>query len=83
MVGDGRTAGSVSLTPSIIINVDPKSKIAQNEAFAPVSVFYTFETDDGVVEMANARPDGLSASEYTKSFERGLKMNRLLEFGQV
>lgn len=63
--------------------MDPRSKIAQNEAFAPVSVLYTVDIDDEVAEIANGRPGGLSASVYMKSFERGLEISKLLEFDQI
>lgn len=83
VVGDGKSAGLVSLKPSVITNVDSKSEIADSEVFAPVSVLYTFDTDEEALELANAKQGGLSASVYTNSFERGLKMSKLLEFGQV
>lgn len=83
VVGDGKSNGLAALKPVVLTNVDSKSRIADNEAFAPVSVLYTFGTDEEAVELANAKAGGLSASVYTRSFERGLKMSRLLEFGQV
>jgi len=83
VIGDGGSAGSVLLNLSIITNVDLKSKMAQNEAFIPVAVLYTFEIEEDVVKMANARAGGLSANVFAMSFEHGLKTSRLLELGQV
>lgn len=46
-------------------------------------MLYTFDTEGEVIEVANSKPGGLSASVYTASLDRGLWMSRLLQFGQV
>ena len=53
------------------------------EAFAPTAFLVTVETDEEAIEEANSRIGGLSASVFTTSYERGLRMARELEFGQV
>ena len=83
IVGDASSLGTASLKPSILTNVNSKSRIADNEVFAPTAVLYTFITEEEAIELANSKSGGLSASVFTKDFERGLRMTRDLEFGQV
>jgi acyl-CoA reductase-like NAD-dependent aldehyde dehydrogenase len=76
-----------SLLPSIVA-VDPKLnpcdvRIVDEETFGPSASLYVVDTDEEAIELANRSAFGLNASVHTQDMERGLKIGRELEFGQV
>ena len=83
LVGSAEYTGKTSLKPSILTNVNPKSRISREEAFAPSASLFVVKNDEEALELANNTPYGLSASVFTGSYERGLKLARDLDFGQV
>eukprot|EP00158_Paraphelidium_tribonemae_P009586 Partr_v1_DN28905_c0_g1_i11_m25092 putative aldehyde dehydrogenase 7 family, member A1 len=50
-----------------VTRVDPRSKIAQHEVFAPILHTMTFKDFDEAVEINNMVPQGLSSSIFTTS----------------
>lgn len=83
LFGASEFTGISSLRPSILMNLNPKSRINREEAFAPSASLYVVKNDEEAVSMANDTPFGLSASVSTSSYERGLRLARELDFGQV
>lgn len=83
LVGSNEYTGRTSLTPSILANVNPNSRINKEESFAPSASLFTVKTDEEAVSLANNTEFGLSASIFTSNFSRGLRMARELDFGQV
>ena len=83
LVGDSNMDGPASLAPSILTNVDKKSAISREESFAPTAFLTAVNTEGEAIEEANSKTGGLSASVFTGSYERGLRMARELEFGGV
>jgi aldehyde dehydrogenase (NAD+)/betaine-aldehyde dehydrogenase len=57
------------LEPTIISNVGPDSKIAQNEVFGPVLTMLTFDTPEEALKIANGTNYGLTAGVYTKDLK--------------
>lgn len=83
LVGGNMLTGLTSLEPSILANVNPKSRISREEGFGPSASLYTISSDEEAIEVANQTDYGLSASIFTKDYARGLRMARDLDFGQV
>lgn len=83
IIGENKMTGRSSLQPSIITNINVKSRINKGEIWGPSASFSTFSTDEEAVRTANDSEYGLSASIFTKDYARALKMARELEFGQV
>lgn len=83
LYGSSDMVGPASVASSILTNVSKKSAISTGEAFAPTAFVMAVETEEEAIEEANSRIGGLSASVFTSSYERGLKMARELEFGGV
>ncbi|KAL2688950.1 hypothetical protein Neosp_003000 [[Neocosmospora] mangrovei] len=83
LVGDSEMIGPASVNSSILINVSPESAIYANEAFGPTAALVVVDSEEAAIEEANSRPGGLSASIFTESYERGLRLARELEFGLV
>ncbi|KAJ5998942.1 ALDH-like protein [Penicillium sp. IBT 35674x] len=78
--------GPTSLQP-VIVAVDPKTpksvRIVDEESFGPSASLYIVDTDEEAINLANQSAYGLNASIHTKDMERGLKLGRELEYGQV
>jgi hypothetical protein len=83
LVGSVDVTGRSSLEPSLLTNVNPKSRLARQESFAPSASLYVVRSDEEALEMANDTPYGLSASVFTRNHAKGLALARDLEFGQV
>ena len=82
LVGSSELHGA-SVKPSILTDVNRNSTIAVSEAFAPTITVVSVDSDTAAIEEANSRSGGLSASIFTTSYERGLRMAQELDFGQV
>ena len=69
--------------PTLISDLNPKSKIAQNEIFGPIlSVIYA-ENDEEGLEIANNSEFGLGGSIFTTNREKGFKMASEFKTGNV
>ena len=64
IVGSNQFTGRTSIKPSILTNVNPKSRLAREEAFAPSASLYVVKSDEEALAMANDTPYGLSASVF-------------------
>lgn len=65
------TVGNV-IPPHIFIDVDPKSKLAQEESFGPVLPVIKARDEAHALELANDTRFGLSSAVCTSNKERGL-----------
>ncbi len=83
LIGGNTLTGLSALEPSILTNVNPKSRISREEGFGPSASLYTISSDEEAIEVANQTDYGLSASIFTRDYARGLRMARDLDFGQV
>ncbi|KAG8623103.1 hypothetical protein KVT40_008079 [Elsinoe batatas] len=75
------------MTPSLVI-VDPKAgkeevRIVDEETFGPSASVYIVDTEEDAIELANRSAYGLNATIHTTNLERGIKVGRELEYGQV
>lgn len=69
--------------PTILTGVHPGIKLFAEETFGPVVAVYPFDTDDEAVALANATRYGLSASIWSRSPRRALRLARCIEAGSV
>lgn len=77
---------STSLQPAIVaVDLEtPKSiRIVDEESFGSSSSLYIVDTEEEAIVLANKSAYGLNASIHTKDMERGLRLGRNLEYGQV
>lgn len=87
LVGGPEMVVKNGVKPSIVV-VSPKAdksdlKIVDEETFGPSASLYVVETDEDAVRLANASAYGLNATVHTENMERGLKIGKELEYGQV
>jgi aldehyde dehydrogenase (NAD+) len=69
--------------PTIFADVDPASRIAQEEIFGPVLCITPFDTDDEAVAIANSTIFGLAGTVESGSPERARSMARRIRSGVV
>jgi aldehyde dehydrogenase (NAD+) len=69
--------------PTLFVDVDPASTIAQEEIFGPVLSVIPYEDDDDAVRIANNSRYGLSGSVTGKSMDRAMAIARRIRTGTV
>jgi betaine-aldehyde dehydrogenase len=67
--------------PTVFTGVTDTMRIAREEIFGPVMSVLTFETEDEVVERANATEFGLAAGVFTRDLARGHRVIGELQAG--
>ncbi|KAJ5642872.1 aldehyde dehydrogenase [Penicillium longicatenatum] len=76
-----------SLVPAIVVvdvNMDANEvRIVDEETFGPSASLYIVNTDEEAIELANQSAFGLNATFHTQDLERGMRVGRELEYGQV
>jgi len=69
--------------PTILTDVSPSMRVAQEEIFGPVLSVIPFEGEEEALEIANATRFGLAAGVWTKSLSRAHRMAARLDAGTV
>ena len=80
---DPKLAKGNYVLPTIFADVDPNSRIAQEEIFGPVAVVIPFDTEEQAVELANGTPYGLAAAVWTQDLNRMHRMINKIDAGIV
>jgi len=68
---------------TVLLDVQPGSKILDEEIFGPVAPIVTFDAEDEAVRLANATEYGLVSYVYTGDLARGLRVSEALDAGMV
>jgi aldehyde dehydrogenase (NAD+) len=71
------------MAPTILSNVNPNSRIAQEEIFGPVLCLIPFTSNEEAIEIANSTEFGLVAGVFTKDLSLAHKTASALKAGQV
>ncbi len=69
--------------PTLLVDVDPASSIAQEEVFGPVLAMIPFKDDDDAIAIANNSIFGLSGMAFSNDRERALRVARGVRTGTM
>lgn len=69
--------------PTIFADVDPASRIAQEEIFGPVLAIIPYEGEDEAVRIANESQFGLGGSVWSADHHHALEIARRVETGTI
>jgi aldehyde dehydrogenase (NAD+) len=86
LVGGGRPAHlekGYYVEPTLFVDVDPDSTIAQEEIFGPVLAVIAYEDDDDAVRIANNSRYGLSGAVNGKDLDRAYGIAKRIRSGTV
>ena len=76
-------AGGCWVAPTLVADVTPGHRIAQEEIFGPVQAVIPFEGEREALTIANGTAFGLVAGVWTRDGSRALRLARKLQCGQV
>jgi len=76
-------ADGAYFAPTLIVDVDPASQIAQEEIFGPVLTVNSFADEEHAVALANGTDYALLAAVWTRDLTRAHRMAAEIEAGQV
>jgi 5-carboxymethyl-2-hydroxymuconic-semialdehyde dehydrogenase len=69
--------------PTVIVDVRPEMRVAQEEIFGPVLVVLPFETEEEAIRIANGVKYGLAAYIWTRDLVRAHRVAQAMEVGMV
>jgi acyl-CoA reductase-like NAD-dependent aldehyde dehydrogenase len=79
----GGTRSGRFVAPTLLADVDPRSKVVTEEVFGPVATLEVFADFDEAVERANSGPFGLQVGLFTRDWQRALRAFERLDVGGV
>lgn len=86
LVGGGRPAHldrGFYVEPTVFVDVDNSSRIAQEEIFGPVITVTPFDDEDQAVALANDSEFGLGGSVFGADIERSVEVARRVQTGTI
>jgi aldehyde dehydrogenase (NAD+) len=87
LLGGSRVGGELAdgffMEPTVFVDVDPASDIAQHEIFGPVLSVIPFDSEDEAVSIANSTAYGLTNYVQTPDSRRVNRVVRALNSGSI
>jgi succinate-semialdehyde dehydrogenase/glutarate-semialdehyde dehydrogenase len=81
--GKRHALGGLFYQPTVLSGAGPDMRFTTEEIFGPVAPIYRFDTEDEVIEAANATDYGLAAYAYTQGLARMFRLQSRLEYGLI
>jgi aldehyde dehydrogenase (NAD+) len=78
-----RFARGYYVEPTVVTDIAPTARVAQEEIFGPVLVILPFDDDDDAVRIANGTIYGLSGAVFSANTERAMSVAKRLRTGTV
>lgn len=69
--------------PTVLTNIQPDSRVFNEEPFGPIAAVKTFTTLEGAIEEANRLAYGLAGYAFTKSLKNAHLITQELQVGMV
>jgi succinate-semialdehyde dehydrogenase/glutarate-semialdehyde dehydrogenase len=80
---DGELAKGRFFAPTVLGDVTPDMTIYSEETFGPIAPVIAFDSEDEVIEAANATTYGLASYVYTNDIAKATRVSEALQFGIV
>ena len=80
---EGELAKGCFMKPTLLVDVDNKMRVAQEEIFGPVACVIKFHDEDEVIAMANDSSYGLGGAVWTRDINRAIRVSRGIETGRM
>ncbi|WP_417586326.1 NAD-dependent succinate-semialdehyde dehydrogenase [Pararhodobacter oceanensis] len=81
--GAAHALGGTFFEPTVIAEATSQMAVARDETFGPLAAVFRFETEDELLEAANASEFGLASYVYTNTLSRVWRMMEGLDYGMV
>jgi len=82
-IEDGDLATGLYVTPAVFADCQDDMKFVRDEVFGPLMAVLPFDSDDEVIDRANATHFGLSGAVFTSDFKRAHRIANCLQAGIV
>lgn len=69
--------------PTVLCDVKPFMRIAQEEVFGPVMTILKFKNDREALDLVNSSPYGLGGSVFSQDLERAQRLGRAVQSGMM
>lgn len=81
--GQRHEKGGTFFQPTVLADVTPEMRVAQEETFGPVAPLFRFKTEAEAIALANATEFGLASYFYSRDIGRIFRVGEALEYGMV
>lgn len=75
--------GGYFYAPTIVTDVSPASRIAQEEIFGPVTTVVEYETEEEALAIANGTKYGLAGTVWSRDVDQAIRLSRGIRAGTV
>ena len=83
IVTGGKRGGGLFFQPTVVTGVTDDMKVSTEETFGPLAPLFRFDSEEEVVEKANATIFGLASYFYARDIGRITRVQEALEYGIV
>ncbi|WP_151718246.1 NAD-dependent succinate-semialdehyde dehydrogenase [Gemmobacter serpentinus] len=81
--GKRHALGGTFFQPTVLTGVTDEMAVTNEETFGPVAPLFKFDTEEEVIEKANATIFGLASYFYARDIGRITRVQEALEYGMV
>ncbi|NBA97185.1 NADP-dependent succinate-semialdehyde dehydrogenase [Pseudomonas sp. R5(2019)] len=81
--GKRHALGGAFYEPTLLADVTPEMRVAQEEIFGPVAPLFRFSSEQEVISASNATEFGLACYVYARDLGRVWRVSEALEYGMV
>jgi succinate-semialdehyde dehydrogenase/glutarate-semialdehyde dehydrogenase len=83
VVAGGKRLRGNFIEPTVLADVNAQMRLVHEETFGPVAPVIAFDSDEEVIQQANATEFGLASYVYTRDLKRSWRVAEALQYGMV